>query len=72
LEGWNGGLEDWNDDEIGEILTEENMRELGKIFLCGPTCELNGKTVPCFVGRTPPGSIISALLSEMLKNMDGL
>jgi hypothetical protein len=38
----------------------------------GPTCEYNGKTVPCFVGSSPNASITSQLLADMLKFMDDL
>jgi hypothetical protein len=69
---WKEGMENWDDDQIGELLTEENIRGLDKIFPCGRTCEFQGKTVPCFVAWTPKGSIMSALLAEMLKKMDDL
>jgi hypothetical protein len=46
------------------------MRSLDKILPCGPTCDFNGKTVPCFVGWPSKGSITSALLAAMLKRMD--
>jgi hypothetical protein len=58
------------EEHISGILKEENMRGLDKIFPCGPTCEFNGKTVPCFVGWSSKGSIASALLAAMLKIMD--
>jgi hypothetical protein len=48
------------------------MHRLYKIFPCGPTCEFDGKPVPCFVGWTMTGSITSALLAEMSKTMDFL
>jgi hypothetical protein len=43
------GMEDWDEDQIGGILTEENMRGLNKIFPCEPTCDFNGKIIPSFV-----------------------
>jgi hypothetical protein len=64
---WRKGVENWGEDQIGGILTEENMRGLDNIFPCGPTCELNRETVPCFVGWSPKGSITSASLAAMLK-----
>jgi hypothetical protein len=67
---WKEGIEDWGEDQISGILTEENMRGLNKILPCGPTCEFNGKIVPCFVGWSSKGSITSALLAAMLKRMD--
>jgi hypothetical protein len=63
-------LEDWGEDQIGGILTEENMRSLNKMFPCGPTCEFNRKTVPCFVGWSSKGSTTSALLAAMLNRID--
>jgi hypothetical protein len=67
---WKEVMENWDHDQIGGLLTEENIRGLDKIFPCRPTCEFDGKTVPCFVAWTPKGSIMSALLDEMLKKMD--
>jgi hypothetical protein len=69
---WEEGMENWDDDQIGGLLTEDNIHGLEKICPCGPTCEFEGKTVPCFVAWTPKGSITSALLAEMLKKMDDL
>jgi hypothetical protein len=37
-----------------------------------PTCECNGKTVPCFVGSSPDASRTSQLLADMIKFMDEL
>jgi hypothetical protein len=69
---WKEGKENWEDYQIGGLLTEENIRGLDKIFPCRPICEFDGKYVPCFVAWTPKGSIMSALLAEMLKKMDDL
>jgi hypothetical protein len=69
---WKEGVESWNEDEIGGLLTEDNMRGLNKIFPCGPTSEFAGKTVPCLFGWTPKGSITGALLAAMLRKMDDL
>jgi hypothetical protein len=69
---WKDGIENWDDDQIGGLLTEENIRGFDKIFPCGPTCEFEGKTVPCFVAWTLKGSIMTALLAEMLKKMDDM
>jgi hypothetical protein len=65
---WKEGMEDWDEDQIGEILTEENMRSIDKISPFGPTCDFNGKIVPSFVCWSPKGSIMSYLLAAMLKN----
>jgi hypothetical protein len=65
-------MEDWDEDQICRIFTEENNRGLDNIFPCGPTCEFDGKTVPCFVAWMQKGSITRALLAVMLKKMDGL
>jgi hypothetical protein len=69
---WKEGMDNWNEDEICGLLTEDNMRGLKKIFPCGPTWEFDGKTVPCFVRWTPKWSITSALLAAMLRKMDDL
>ena len=67
---WKEGMEDWDDEKLSDILKEENMCGLDKLFPCGPTCEYNGKTVPCFISWTNKGSITGTLLAEMLKLMD--
>jgi hypothetical protein len=66
------GMEDWDDYQIGGILTEENIRGLATIFPCGPTCDFNEKIIPCFDGWSTKGSITSALLAVMLERMDDL
>jgi hypothetical protein len=65
-------MEEWDDEQIGGLLTEENMQGIDKIFPCGPTCEFNGVTVLCFVGWPPKGSITSALVAAILEAMDDL
>jgi hypothetical protein len=69
---WKEGMEDWDEDQIGGILTEEMMNGLEHIFPCGPTCDFHGTIVPSFVCWYPKGSITSSLLAFMLKQMDDL
>jgi hypothetical protein len=48
------------------------MRGLDKLFPFGPSCEYNGKIVPCLVEGTPNGSITSKLVGKALKHMGRL
>ena len=41
-----------------------------KLFPGGPTCEVNGKQVPCFVRWSESGSMTSEILAEALKTLD--
>ena len=42
----------------------------GKVFPGGLTCLFNGKSVPCFVRWSEKGGINSAILTDILREMD--
>ena len=60
-----------DDNEYDVEFVRENSGP-GKLFPCGPTCEVNGVTVPCFVAVSPHGGITSKILADLLKHLDDL
>ena len=44
----------------------------GKIFPGGPTCEYNGKVIPCMIRYSPGGGITPQILTDILKTIDSL
>ena len=48
----------------------ENNYGKDKMFPSGPTCEVNGITVPCFIRWSESGSITSQILKEAFETMD--
>ena len=62
-------------DVIGQELSlnfvDRNSGE-GKLFPGGPTCHVNGKTIPCFVRWSEKGGITSEILRSALAELDHL
>ena len=56
------------DDE--DPLSEEHCDGEEKWFPFGPSCNIHGKNVLCFVCSTENGSITSELLGNMLRHID--
>jgi hypothetical protein len=69
---WGGEDCKYDYEELEELVVEEIMHVLYKLFPCGPTCKCNRNTVPCLVEGRPNGSITSELLAKALKHMDRL
>ena len=44
----------------------------GKLFPGGPTCEYNGKTVPCMIRYSKGGGISPEILTDILRTLDTL
>jgi len=52
------------------LLTDNHCDGEDKYFSMGPSCDVGGKKVPCFICNSENGSITSELLCSMLKHMD--
>ena len=60
-------------EKVGDVSDDnffENNSGHGKRFPGGPTCEFQGKTVPCFTRFSPKGSITSEILRDILATLD--
>ena len=47
-----------------------NNRGKDKLFLMGPECAFNGKTIPCIVRWSQSGNITSDILRDALATID--
>ena len=58
---------------LGDV-NDENFIEQNfgpdKLFPGGPTCQFNGKEIPCMVRWSPKGSITSQILADSLAHID--
>jgi len=48
----------------------ENNCGKDKLFPGGPTCEVRGKTVPCFIRWNEKGGMTSTIFKEALEQLD--
>jgi hypothetical protein len=58
----------------GEDADDVFLKNMGKglLYPCGPTCEYNGKTIPCMVEFNAGGGINANILTNILKTLDQL
>jgi hypothetical protein len=63
-----------NEKADGEDEDDVFMKNMGKglLYPCGPTCEYEGKTIPCMVEFNPGGGITATILTNILKTLDKL
>ena len=62
-------------EEIGSVSDRDyynNNSGKGKVYPGGPTCNFQGKEVPCVFHCSPNGSITSQILANLLEKLDQL
>ena len=62
------GVNPFADMDNNNLLADDHCDGEDKWFLMGPSCNVNGMKVPCFVCNSENGSITSELLHSMLKH----
>merc|ERR1712038_834958 len=61
-----GSIDDYDNEY--EFLLKNSGK--GKAYAGGPTCEFNGKEIPCLIHYSENGSITSEILTDILETLD--
>ena len=62
-------------EQVGEVSDEfyfKNNSGPGKRYPGGPTCNFQGKDIPCLIRWSPKGSITSEILVDIISTLDHL